>query len=141
MWPRSAPEGRNAVAVTVAGLGVTPMKALLDALPNGPGYITLVHRISDASDPLFRDELTALAAERQASYVRVAGGRRRDQDSWLPASTGHLDAAEGLVRLCPDVAERDVYLCGHPAWMDAARRAALRTGVPAARIHDERFSL
>jgi ferredoxin-NADP reductase len=33
-----------------------------------------------------------------------------------------------------------VYLCGAPGWMDAAREAALTAGVPAARIHLERFA-
>jgi ferredoxin-NADP reductase len=40
----------------------------------------------------------------------------------------------------PDIAEQDVYLCGATEWMDAAECAARECGVPASRIHSERFS-
>ena len=61
------------------------------------------------------------------------------RDTWLPASASHLTDAAALAQLVPDVVERDVFLCGAPAWMDAARRAALDCGVPATNIHLERF--
>jgi ferredoxin-NADP reductase len=38
------------------------------------------------------------------------------------------------------VADHDVYLCGADAWMEAAQQAALAAGVPAERIHLERFT-
>jgi ferredoxin-NADP reductase len=32
-----------------------------------------------------------------------------------------------------------VFVCGAPAWMDAARQAAVDCGVPADQLHLERF--
>jgi ferredoxin-NADP reductase len=40
----------------------------------------------------------------------------------------------------PEIAEAEVYVCGPTAWSEAVVRAARRAGVPAARIHEERFS-
>jgi ferredoxin-NADP reductase len=40
----------------------------------------------------------------------------------------------------PDVADRDVFVCGPDAWMAAALDACHRAGVPARQLHAERFS-
>ena len=77
---------------------------------------------------------------RGARVVAVVGHRRTDRRSWLPADCAHLGEAEGLLRIVPDIAHRDVYVCGSPAWMDAVIAAATEAGVPAASIHHERFS-
>ena len=45
-----------------------------------------------------------------------------------------------MLRIVPDLAQRDVYVCGNPAWMDAVVAAAADAGVPAESIHHERFS-
>ena len=57
-----------------------------------------------------------------------------------PESAGSLTDAAALAQLVPGIAGNDVFLCGANEWMDAARRAAIECGVPAANIHDERFS-
>ena len=88
---------------------------------------------------LFRDELATLAAERGARVVTVSGPRIRSRGSWLPVSAEHLDDVEAFVHLVPDVAERDVYLCGNAQWMEHARAAAVGAGARPDRIHVERF--
>jgi ferredoxin-NADP reductase len=54
-------------------------------------------------------------------------------------SAEHLDDVEAFVHLVPDVAERDVYLCGNAQWMEHARAAAVGAGARPDRIHVERF--
>ena len=39
----------------------------------------------------------------------------------------------------PDIAERDVYVCGPEPWADAVRRLLAAAGVPADRVHAETF--
>jgi ferredoxin-NADP reductase len=52
-----------------------------------------------------------------------------------------LLSPEHLVELVPDVAERDVYLCG-PAGMTAALERTIRAvNVPRRRLHVEKFAL
>ena len=41
--------------------------------------------------------------------------------------------------MVPDVAQREVYLCGPSGLMRAAEDAVLELGVPSRRIHTERF--
>jgi ferredoxin-NADP reductase len=67
----------------------------------------------------------------------LIGPRGRD-GSWLPAGWG--DDADALRRLVPDIADHDVFTCGPDAWMAAVSLAARGAGVPAERIHLERFS-
>lgn len=131
--------GRKALLMG-AGIGITPMKALLESLPADAGEITVVHRVSDPDDPTLHADLLAAARTRGARYIRLEGRRRPGADSWLPASAGDVDDVTALRRICPDLAEHDVFVCGAPAWMDLVRRAARRGGVPAERIHDERYS-
>ena len=54
-------------------------------------------------------------------------------------SAEHLGDVEALIHLVPDVAERDVYLCGNAQWMEHAQAAVVAAGVDAGRIHLERF--
>ncbi|WP_153504545.1 ferredoxin reductase family protein [Cumulibacter manganitolerans] len=130
---------RDKVLLMGAGVGITPMRALLEALPQRPGDVTIVNRASTADALLMHDEIRALAAQRGAFYEPLVGRRVRGRDSWLPADLRHLDDTEALLRVCPDVAERDVYVCGSGPWMDAVRRAALDAGVPSVHLHIERF--
>lgn len=51
-----------------------------------------------------------------------------------------LSSTASLTRLVPDVAAGDVYLCGPPGMADATRRALLAGGLPASRLHEERFA-
>ena len=131
---------RRKVLLVGAGIGITPMRALLEGLDQAPGDVTLVHRAGDASQLWLREELTAISAQRGARYVTVEGHRAPGRSSWLPASAAHLSDAQALAQLVPDVAEHDVFICGAPAWMDAVRDAALACGVPSENIHLERFA-
>jgi predicted ferric reductase len=131
---------RRKVTLLAGGIGVTPLRALLEELPQGPGDVTLVYRASSVEELVFRDELDALAARRGARVFYAIGPRVAGRSSWLPAQAAHLSDAEALRQLLPDVPDHDVYICGADAWMEAARRAALEAGVPAERVHLERFS-
>ena len=93
----------------------------------------------DAADALFVEELHELARTGSVRVVLVPGPRIRERPSWLPQTAAHLDDVEALRRLVPDVAEREVYLCGNAQWMDHARAALAAAGVPPVRVHIERF--
>ncbi len=57
----------------------------------------------------------------------------------LRGNADHL-SAEQLRRLVPDIAERDVFLCGPEPMMDAARAGLRQAGVPRRHIHHESFA-
>jgi predicted ferric reductase len=131
---------RRKVTLLACGIGVTPLRALFEELPQNPGDITLIYRASTINDLVFRAEIDALAQANGARVFYVLGRRMPGRPSWLPASAGGLSDVDALRELVPDVAGQDVYICGAEPWMDAAKQAALTAGVPHRQIHEERFN-
>ena len=131
---------RRKVLLMGSGIGITPMRALLEELDQAPGDVTVVHRVRSRSDAVLADEIAALAAARGARYLLIEGPRVPDRDSWLPAQARHLTDVQALREVVPDVADHDVYLCGSDGWMTAARTAAIDAGVPHDAVHLERFA-
>jgi len=58
----------------------------------------------------------------------------------LSASLGGARWAPAIGRLVPDIAQRDVYVCGPGGFMKSFIAAARTLGVPQARIHHEDFA-
>ena len=123
-----------------AGIGITPLRGLLESLPQDPGDVTLVYRAHGAADRVLKHEIEAVAAAKGARVFYALGPRIPGRHSWLPLNAAGLSDEDALRELVPDIDQHDVYLCGSPAWMDAARTAVLDAGVPAEAIHEERFS-
>jgi predicted ferric reductase len=130
---------RQRMLLMAAGIGITPLRALLEEAHYSSGEATLLNRFH-GDEPLFSVELDRLARDRGVEVHHLAG-RRRAEGSWLPAglADGRSDA-ETLLDLVPDAADRDVFLCGPPAWMASARSALVAAGVPAAAIRSENFA-
>ncbi|MCO1593889.1 ferric reductase-like transmembrane domain-containing protein [Micromonospora sp. RHAY321] len=122
-----------------AGIGITPLRALLEELPYRPGEAALVYRANAPSDFALRSELDAIARHRGAQ-VHYLDGPSPARGSWLPASLAHLPDRDVLLRIAPNVVDRDVYLCGPPPWMDAVRTALQAAQVPSRQIHCEAFA-
>lgn len=123
-----------------AGVGITPLRALLGALDPapGPGEVTLVHRVRDDQERLFSNEIDALA-ESDGIRVVVLAGSRRAPYSWLPEGVEDTEA-DALLRLAPELLGSDLLLCGPPGWSDAVVRAARRAGVRRRDVHREDFA-
>ncbi|MEA2610700.1 MAG: hypothetical protein QOG32_426 [Chloroflexota bacterium] len=123
---------RPKVLLVAGGIGITPLRALLEALPAKPGDMTLIYRARTPADIIFRDELDRLARARGAQVHYVIGRRRFD-------ARDPLDA-ESLERLVPDVRDRDVYICGPVPMMQRVEGALRRLGLARRQIHAERFA-
>jgi predicted ferric reductase len=131
------PRTRRRLLFIGAGVGITPLRALAEGMHYRPGEATLLHRWTD--DPLFAAELRDLADHRGLWVVDLTG-HRRARDSWLGSTVQGIDDVAALRNLVPDVAERDVFICGPEAWTDAVRNSAVAAGVPTASIHLEKFT-
>lgn len=124
-----------------AGSGITPCHSMVTALLDKPAAerpdIQVMAQFRQASEVIFQSALqrwsesgvkvtTALSAE--------AGG--------LSALPGHvvtrLDAAS-LLQHCPDLRERDIYLCGPGGFMAGMIDALQALGVDMKRVRTERF--
>jgi ferredoxin-NADP reductase len=101
-----------------------------------PGDAVLIYRYS--GKPLFVAELDRLAQQKGLQIIGLPG-HRRGQGSWLPASVGRASDLTALRHWVPDLADRDVYVCGPEEWADDVRRSTEAAGLPADRFHVESF--
>ena len=116
--------------LVAGGIGITPVRALLETMG---GDVVVVYRALSEDDLVLKAELDAIAPARGATVHYVVGDHRGDGANLL--SPSHL------AELVPDVAERDVYLCG-PAGMTAALERTIRAvNVPRRHLHVEKFAL
>ncbi|MCU1387464.1 MAG: ferric reductase [Ilumatobacteraceae bacterium] len=120
---------RDDILLIAGGVGITPMRALFETIPLSHGQdLTLLYRSRGPDHVLFRHELDEIARARGATVHYLLGD---DAQCLAPSA---------LVRLVPNVVERDVYMCGPPRMTDAVRAALRRVGLSDEFIHEERFA-
>lgn len=120
---------RDKALLVAGGIGVTALRALLEDLPRQSAPVVVL-RASRLEDLVFREELAALVEERGGKLHELVGSRTD-----LPFD------ARALKRLVPDIARRDVFVCGPDGFVDAVVRTATRLGVSKDALHHEAFSL
>ncbi|WP_393085493.1 ferric reductase-like transmembrane domain-containing protein [Streptomyces sp. LN704] len=125
---RSAPKA----LLIAGGVGITPLRALFESLPGGPGDVTLLYRARTAGDLALGAELEAIAQWRGARVLYAVNGA----DGTRPRFT-----ADSLREAVPDLTGHDIYLCGPPAMSRDLYGALRAAGVPDRRIHHESFEL
>ena len=118
------------VVLVAGGVGVTPVRAILDDLPRDV-EIDFLYRAHRSEDLVLRQELERIVTSRGgAMRLRYLVGSRRDYP---------IDART-LQHLVPDIASCDVYVCGPGALVDAVTEAARVLAMPDAQVHHEAFS-
>lgn len=121
---------RPHVVLVGGGVGITPVRALMDEL-NGGVQMDLIYRASREDDLVLRDELDYLAFNSGGSIrIHYLVGSRKN----------HPMDARALQKLVPQFADSDIYICGPAPLVNAVRKAASDLGVPKNRFHDESFS-
>jgi predicted ferric reductase len=125
---------RPQLLLIAGGIGITPLRALLEELPAGRGNFTLLYRATDWDDVIFRDEIDELV-HRRGGQVRYLVGRRGTPE--MPTDPLQPRA---LRRMVPDIDRRDIYLCGSNQMMEAVEKSLRALRVPPSQIHTERFS-
>jgi predicted ferric reductase len=122
---------RSKVLLVAGGIGITPVRALLERMD---GDVLVIYRVISQDDIVFADELAELEERRGVKVTYIVG------DHSTPEGRDLL-SPEHLRELVPDLAERDVYLCGPPAMTEVTEQRLRHAGVPRRRLHVERFAL
>lgn len=112
------------------GSGITPVLSILrSALLAGQGRILLIYANRDEQSVIFRDELRFLA-EAHPERLQII--------HWLDALQGIPSAAQ-LAALAQPFIDAQAFICGPGPFMDTAVSALKGLGLPAGRVHVERF--
>ncbi len=119
---------RRGVLLLAGGIGITPLRALFEQLASAD--VSMIVRARRVEDVVFRSEIDAISARRGARVHLSCGPSGGDTD---------IFAGDRLRALVPDIASRDVYLCGPPGFAVAATQALRRLGVPQRCVHAESF--
>ena len=122
---------RPGVLLIAGGVGITPVRALLEEEPVG-GDVVVLYRVRSEGDAVLVDEVRTLIAQRGGQLHLLTGRRGEGRPPFEPESLGAL---------VPDIAERDVYVCGPPAMTSAVLESLRSLKVPHLQVHAERFGL
>jgi len=123
---------RDKYLMVAGGIGITPIRALIESLVAAGRDVVLVYSVKTANDLVFASELRALT-------VRCHFVLSQSAEAGHAHERGRIDGSM-LARLVPDVEEREVFICG-PRPMMVAVTAALRAlQMRESSIHYEQFA-
>jgi predicted ferric reductase len=118
----------NDIAAFAAGIGITPILAMLEELPRRSN-VTLIYRVSSEKEIIFGKDLDSLFIENGWKLYYLIGDR-----------TKHPMTANYIRQYIPDLSFREVYVCGTESFMDDVITLALNAGVVDNKIYHESFS-
>ena len=123
---------REAILLIAGGVGVTPIRALLE---ESAGRAIVLYRVHDPADAVLLPELQALARDRGAQLYLLSGRTGAGSPPNQPFDP------RNLLAMVPDITDRDVFVCGPPAMTTAVLRSLRALRVPRLQVHAERFRL
>ncbi|MFE5919106.1 ferric reductase-like transmembrane domain-containing protein [Streptomyces sp. NPDC056468] len=122
---------RPGVLLIAGGVGITPVRAMLEEQTTGD--VVVLYRVRSEADAVLLDEVRHLVALRGGRLQLLTG---RTGEGGVPP----FDPSS-LYRLVPDITQRDVYVCGPPAMTTAVLSGLRELKVPTRQVHAERFGL
>jgi ferredoxin-NADP reductase len=126
---RAGQARKKRVVLIGGGIGVTPVRALLDEFKNSV-QIDFIYRASREEDLALKGELDQIVAESGGlTRVHYMVGSRREHP---------MDAAH-LLSVVPGVRQSDLYICGPKPLVVAVVDAARELGMSADQLHHEEF--
>jgi predicted ferric reductase len=114
------------------GIGITPIRALVESLAAGGHDVVLVYGARTVDDLVLARELRALTPRCHFVVSQAA-------DSDAGYERGRIDRAM-LERLVADVPDREAFVCGPPPMMKGVIGTLRALGLRESRIHYERFA-
>ncbi|HEY6737069.1 MAG TPA: ferredoxin reductase family protein [Candidatus Saccharimonadia bacterium] len=114
------------------GIGVTPFLSMAHAMGAGPYNIDLYYSVKNESELIDFDALLTTQINTPDRVLRVI--------PFIAEKQGML-TAQYIASVSPNVADRDILVCGPPPMMKAMRQQFRALGVPNHAIHTEEFAM
>ena len=128
------------LVLMAAGVGITPIMAMLETALKTQRAITLIHCTRSPALQPFRAQLLALAAQHSQLQLHLV----YEQDA-APLAQANVQVTQGLPNAqllqswLPESADVKAYFLGPIGFMRLAQQALRQAGVPAAQCHHEFF--
>lgn len=147
----SAPSGqfylrhdtRSKILLLSAGSGITPMLSILRYIADSALNIDVHfhHSAKTVADLICLSEIQHLLKRLVNAQLSVNFTRQHKGNiSPIDNSIGRIDS-KILIKHCPDLIERDVFVCGPDAFMQVAKSALVALGLPQAQYDQESFNI
>ncbi|MGD8105156.1 NO-inducible flavohemoprotein [Pantoea sp. FN0302] len=132
-------EATTPVTLISAGVGLTPMLAMLHALAKQPHQapVSWLHAAENGARHAFADEVAQTGALLPHFNSHVWYSKPREQDAGRFSAQGKIDLSAVAAELAET--DRHYYLCGPVSFMQFIARQLLDAGVPHQHIHYEVF--
>ncbi len=118
---------RGHVVLIGGGVGITPLRALLDEV-DYTKEVDLLYRVHSEEELIFRKELDSLAQHRGAHIHYLVGSRKE-----------HPMTAAYISKFVPAFADSEVYVCGPKPLVERVFQSAKDAGIPKDKVHTEEF--
>lgn len=122
---------RDKVLMIAGGIGITPVRALLEEFR---GDVITIYRALTERDLVLSGEIDELVRERGGKIDYIVGDHATPEGA-------RLLTPEHLRELVPDIDEREVYACGPPAMLAMIERTLHRLHLNETHVHIENFAI
>lgn len=125
------------LAIIAAGIGITPVRALLEHATLAPGEATVLLRASTPDETYLWRETIDIARQKGAVVYTMVGRRAVEGRRWMPQADA--DRGVSIASIVPSLRDTDLYICGPTPWLDLVVSDAVAAGIPRQQLHTERF--
>jgi predicted ferric reductase len=122
---------RDKVLMIAGGIGITPVRALLEEFR---GDVITVYRALTERDLVLSGEIDELVKQHGGRVEYIVGDHATPEGQ-------RLLTPDHLRELVPDVDEREIYACGPPAMLKMIERTLHRAGLHGSHVHIENFAI
>ncbi|MBX9942490.1 MAG: 2Fe-2S iron-sulfur cluster binding domain-containing protein [Reyranella sp.] len=131
--------GAESIVLIAGGVGITPLMCVVRYLTDltWPGEIYLLFAGRSTEDFIFQEEIEYLQRRCPNLHVAATMMQRAQGTAWL-GFEGQL-TKQIIAHAVPEIARRQIHLCGPPPMMEAVRAMLADLGVPTSQIKTEAF--
>ncbi len=126
----------NKALLIAGGIGVTPIRSLLEDLVVSGKDVVLLYGCKTSGDFVFKDEFEELRRSHQFAAHYFASDEPASED-FVSGRIG----IENIRALVPDFTERDIFICGPKPMMKSIIQSLKEGGVSSSLVHYEKFAL
>jgi predicted ferric reductase len=134
----TAAQPRDKYLMVAGGIGITPIRALIESLAASGRDIVLLYSVKTADDLVFASELRTMIAQCHFILSRHSENAEAGETN-VGHERGRIDKRM-LARLVPDVRDREVFICGPQPMMKVVAAALGELRVRESSIHYEQFA-